>query len=69
MAQESKVKKVLQHLLMYGSITSWDAIKLYKATRLSAIIFELKKNKRCKIKSERITDKKGVNWVRYKLIK
>jgi len=29
----------LQH---YGSITTWDAITQYKATRLSAIIFNLK---------------------------
>lgn len=69
MAKESKVKKVLKHLLTHGSITSWEAIKLYKATRLSAIIFELKKNKRCKIESIKITDKKGVNWVKYKLKK
>ena len=41
----SKSKKVANHLLKHGSITSWEAIKLYKATRLSAIIFNLRKRK------------------------
>lgn len=40
---ESKTSKVLWHLKKYKSITSWEAIQNYKATRLSAIIFELKK--------------------------
>ena len=43
MARISKTQKVIEHLLKKGSITSWDAIKLYGATRLSAIIFNLRK--------------------------
>ena len=39
----SKSQKVANHLLKHGSITSWEAIKLYKATRLSAIIFNYRK--------------------------
>lgn len=39
---ESKTKSVLVHLQTKGSITSWKAIDLYRATRLSAIIFNLK---------------------------
>jgi hypothetical protein len=35
---------VRKHLLKKKSITSWDAITLYKATRLSAIIFTLRKS-------------------------
>lgn len=38
-----KTQLVLEHLLKKGSITSWDAIKKYGATRLSAIIFNLRK--------------------------
>mgnify|MGYP003660608996 CR=1 FL=1 len=34
---------VLWHLKNYGSITSWQAIKEYGATRLSAIIFNHRK--------------------------
>lgn len=39
----NKTMKVLEHLKKYGSITSWDAIQKYGATRLSAIIYNLKK--------------------------
>lgn len=40
---ESKTQKVLNHLKVHGNITSWQAIQLYGATRLSAIIFNLRK--------------------------
>lgn len=39
----NKTQKVKEHLLEHGSITSWDAIEKYGATRLSAIIFNLRK--------------------------
>lgn len=42
MEKTNKTKEVLKHLKKKGSITSWDAIKLYGATRLSAIIFNLR---------------------------
>lgn len=38
-----KARQVEEHLRKYGSITSWEAIQDYKATRLSAIIFNLRK--------------------------
>lgn len=40
---DSKTLKVLQHLEKHGEITSWDAIRLYQATRLSGIIWFLRK--------------------------
>jgi hypothetical protein len=40
---ESQVIKVKIHLMNKKSITSWDAITLYRATRLSAIIFNLRR--------------------------
>ena len=40
----SKTTKVLEHLKNYGCITSLEAIELYGATRLSSIIFELRKH-------------------------
>lgn len=43
MAKLTKTEKVLKHLEQYNKITSWEAIQLYGATRLSAIIFNLKK--------------------------
>lgn len=39
----NKVELVLKHLERYGSITSWRAIKSYRVTRLSSIIFNLKR--------------------------
>ena len=38
----TKAKLVTQHLIEKKEITSLDAIKLYAATRLSAIIFNLR---------------------------
>ena len=40
---DTKTNKIKEHLQNYGNITSWEAIQLYKATRLSAIIFNLRK--------------------------
>lgn len=39
---ETKMKMVSNHLVKHGSITSWEAINKFRATRLSAIIFILK---------------------------
>ena len=38
----SKIDSVLKHLKKKGHITSWEAIQLYRATRLADIIFQLK---------------------------
>ena len=38
----TKTKAVKEHLEKYGYIDSWTAIKKYKATRLSAIIYNLR---------------------------
>ena len=38
----SQKSQVLEHLKDRKSITSWEAIERYHATRLSAIIFDLK---------------------------
>lgn len=39
----NKTNAVQLHLIENKSITSWEAIQLYGATRLSAIIFNLRK--------------------------
>lgn len=39
----TKTSQVLNHLLNYGTITSWQAITKYSATRLASIICELRK--------------------------
>ena len=38
----NKTECVLEHLKNNGCITSWEAIELYGATRLSAIIYNLR---------------------------
>lgn len=43
MEKTNKTKEVLKHLKKKGNITSWEAIQFYGATRLSAIIFNLRK--------------------------
>ncbi len=42
MKKTNKTKEVLKHLQKRKSITSLEAIRLFGATRLSAIIFNLK---------------------------
>jgi len=39
----SKTKLILQHLLKNKSITSWEAIEKFSATRLSDTIFRFRK--------------------------
>lgn len=44
MEKTNKTTEVLRHLLSKGTITSMEAFELYGATRLSAIIFNLRKD-------------------------
>lgn len=37
-SESSQVSVILKHLKKYGSITSWESIRQYGATRLAAII-------------------------------
>lgn len=39
----TKYQQVFEHLHKYGTITSWQAIQQYGATRLSDIIFRMRK--------------------------
>ncbi len=43
MKKMTQKDRILRHLKDFGSITSWDSFKEYGITRLSAIIFNLKK--------------------------
>lgn len=42
MEKKTQTGEILKHLKKYGSITSWEAISYYGATRLSAIIYMLR---------------------------
>ena len=64
---ETQIKQIREHLKRFKSITSWDAIKKYRATRLSAIIFRLREQG-MNIESKRESGN-GKQWVRYALKK
>ena len=57
----NKTKAIMLHLQENGSITSWEAIKEYGATRLSAIIYQLRWKYKLPIRSEKVefTDRFG----------
>ena len=57
----NKTIAVRNHLEEFGKITSWEAIKEYGATRLSAIIYNLRHNYGIDIKSRDVafTDRYG----------
>ena len=67
----TKHQKVLNHLRQHGTINTWTAIELYRATRLSAIIFNLRA-KGLKIDSIHCSaldrDSNISNYTTYKLI-
>lgn len=69
----SKTKAVLLHLEEKWEITSWEAIKEYGATKLSAIIFNLRHKYKLNIITEPIKfiDRYGdkANYGKYILIK
>lgn len=68
--QNTKTWDVLQHLKEHGSITQLEATELYGATRLSAIVFNLRR-KGYAISSETqgAIDRHGhaVNYAKYVL--
>lgn len=59
----NKTMAVLKHLEDFGSITSWEAIKEYGATRLSAIIYNLRRRYNLDIYTTRVdfVDRYGNN--------
>lgn len=68
----TKTNQVKTHLVEQGFINSWMAINLYGATRLSAIIFRLRKSGMNIVSQPESTlDRNGnlCNFVRYVLIK
>lgn len=64
--KKTKTQQVLEHLQQYGKITSWDAIRLYRATRLAAIIHNLRK--RYDIQTIDRKTKEGTPYAEYHLI-
>lgn len=69
----NKTKAIMLHLEQYGSITTWEAIKEYGATRLSAIIYNLRYKYNMNIVNQTIdfVDRYGTksSYVKYVYIK
>lgn len=65
--KETKIKKVLEYLKAENTITSMDAIRLFNATRLSAIIFCLRKRGYTIVSNTEYTAD-GTRYVRYELL-
>ena len=64
--------QVKNHLIQHGFINSWMAINIYGATRLSAIIFNLRrKGMNIISQPESTLDRNGnvCNFVKYVLVK
>lgn len=65
----NKTNAIQLHLIEKGNITSWEAIQLYGATRLSAIIYNLRHHRDMDIRNETIefTDRFGhkATYVKY----
>ena len=57
----NKTNSIQLHLMEKGNITSWEAIQLYGATRLSGIIYNLRNQRGMDIRTERVdfTDRFG----------
>jgi len=64
--QMTQLQTVMMHLKRRGSITTWQAINEYNITRISAIVFKLKRDLNMDIESTLVTTttKKG-NTKRY----
>jgi hypothetical protein len=64
----SQKDMVLDHLKSGQPITQWDAIQMFRATRLGAIIYDLKKDG-WDISTEMVYDKRtGKNYAKYQLV-
>lgn len=64
---ETQTQQVKAHLINKKSITSWDAINKYHATRLSAIIFNLRYSGMDIVSVWECDEKTKKRWVRYTL--
>ena len=65
----SQKDEVLNHLKKGLPITSWEAIHKFRATRLSAIIYDLRKSGLTIITQNLINEKTGKRFASYTLIK
>ena len=63
--KRTQIEVIKNHLEIYGNITSWEAISLYRITRLSHYIYLLRNDGKT-IESERV-ERNCKHFVNYKL--
>tara|TARA_R110000737_G_C14182289_1_gene413625 strand:- start:5 stop:253 length:249 start_codon:yes stop_codon:yes gene_type:complete len=66
---KSQLNQIKDHLELYDTITSWEAIQKYRITRLSAIIHTLRHDNQMSIVSNNKKKDDGTNWAEYKLVR
>lgn len=64
---ESQQRMVARHLQEGRSITPLEALTMYGAFRLSAIIFDLKNEEGMDIRTDMVTDDEGRRYAKYTL--
>ena len=67
MTKQTKAERVRQHLIKKRSITSWDAITKYHATRLADMVYRLKQ--KGWIITTTVERRGDMTWARYTLVK
>lgn len=65
--QESQLKQVKRYLTEGNSITPIEALTMFGAFRLSAIIFDLKNDYGMDIHTEMVYEENGKRYARYSL--
>lgn len=66
---KTQTESLMQHFYDYGQITSWEAIKEYGITRISALIFNMRKEGYNIVSIEQHTTNRYGNSVRYAIYK
>lgn len=73
MRKKTQINAIRNHLKKHKSITSWEAILKYGATRLSGIIYKLRNRYNWKIKTKKIAVKNRFgyycNIAKYELVR
>ena len=64
---ESQQRMVARHLQEGKSITPLEALTMYGAFRLSAIIFDLRNEEGMDIRTDMVTDDEGRRYAKYSL--
>jgi hypothetical protein len=61
----SKVDMIKEHLIKHKTITSWESITNFKATRLAAVIANLRNKNGWHIETVMFEDKEGTRFAKY----